>query len=65
MPPPDEEMTVEQLTALDALVKSGVRRMWTLLYGDQPGHRFMFKLRLTGMQLMPQVELAGPLTFGM
>ena len=33
--------------------------------GDQLEHRLMRMLRLTRMQLMPQVELTGPLTFRM
>ena len=70
MPPPEEEITVEQLTALDALVKSGAPPYVDFAVWGPHGYRLMRKLRMTGMQLMPggdfrQVELAGPPTFGM
>ena len=70
MPTPDEEITVEQLTALDALVKSGAPPYVDFAVWGPHGYRLMRKLRKSGMQLMPggdfrQVELAGPPTFGM
>ena len=70
MPPAEEEITIEQLTALWALVKSGAPPYVDFSVWGPHGYRLMRKLRLTGLQLTPggdlrQVELSGPPTFGM
>ena len=62
--------SLEQLTALDALVKSGAPPYVDFAVWGPHGYRLMRNLLMTGMQLMPggdfrQVELAGPPTFGM
>ena len=70
MPPPEEEITVEQLTALHCLISSGAPPYVDFSVWGPHGYRLMRKLKMTGMQVMPggdfrQIELSGPPTFGM
>ena len=70
LPPPDEEITVEQMTALHVLLQSGCPPYVDFAVFGPHGHRLLRKLRCTGLQLMPggdlrNIELAGPPTFGM
>ena len=70
MPPAEEEITIEQLTALWALVKSRAPPYVDFAVWGPHGYRLQRKLRLTGLQLtaggdIRQVELSGPPTYGM
>ena len=53
MPPPEEETIAEQLTALDALVKSAYAIYRLCCLEDQPGHRLIRKLRFIGDAARP------------
>ena len=70
LPPPEEEITVEQLTALYVLVQSGSPPYVDFAVFGPHGYRLLRKMKCTGLQLMPggdmrHVELPGPPTFGM
>ena len=70
LPPPEEEITVEQLTALHVLLQSGSPPYVDFAVFGPHGYRLLRKLKLQGLQLTPggdlrTIELAGPPTFGM
>lgn len=67
-PPPHEECTAEQLSAVHALLADGVPPYVDMAVWGPFGNRLMRKLVLTGLQLMPngtleKIELKGPPTF--
>ena len=67
-PPHDEEPTGEQLTALHAVVGSGAPPYVDLAVWGPHQYRLLKKLKLRGMQILPNgefqvVEMAGPGSF--
>ena len=70
VPSSEEEVTIEQLSALHTLIASGSPPYVDFAVWGPHGYRLMRKLRLTGLMLtaggdLRNVELAGPPTFGM
>ena len=70
LPSPDQGCTAEQLSALAAIAKAGSPLYVDLAVWGPHQYRLLKKIKLSGMQIMPNgtlntVELAGPPTFEM
>ena len=69
-PPPDEECTSDQLSALDSLFKEGLPPYVDMAIWGPYGTRLLRTIKMVGMQIMPngqleRVELKGPSNYTM